>query len=99
MSCASAIQRAHPELSANASPASRTPQSPLRFPLRRNHNQGPSIIETLVPSANSAMTSAPSSALPANVATNKAEYNKPQGKNVQTMPTNKGALVLVPCLF
>jgi hypothetical protein len=71
------IQSAQAELAASAKPASRTPQlpapCPTRLPFKRNHNQGPAIMEILVPSANSAMTPAPSTVLPVNVATNKAE--------------------------
>ena len=48
-------------------------------------------MDTLVPSANKAMTAAPSVGWLVMPATSKAEYNKPQGKNAHNMPTTSGA--------
>ena len=48
-------------------------------------------MDTLVPSANKAITRAPSTAWPVRPATNNAEYSKPQGRNVQRAPTTSGA--------
>ena len=67
------IQSAQAELAASAKPANRTPKLPVPCPRRRNHSQGPAIMETLVPKAKSAMTIAPSMVLPVKVATNSAE--------------------------
>src|SRR5450830_123427 len=86
-----AIQRAQAELTDSAKPAKRTPQPPWSLPLSRSQIHGPSIMETLVPTAKSAITTAPSSGCPVKPATNNAEYSKPQGKNVQSAPTIKGA--------
>jgi hypothetical protein len=72
-SWAKAIHKAQAELAAKAKPARRIPKAPLLLPRKRSHNQGPAISETVVPNAKSAMTPAPSIALPVKAATNKAE--------------------------
>jgi hypothetical protein len=73
VSWAKAIHKAQAELAANANPAKRMPQSPVLLPRKRSHSHGPAIMETLVPKANKAITTAPSNELPVKAATNKAE--------------------------
>ena len=89
----SPIQRAQPELAASAAPANRTPHAPLPGAAPRNFNQsqGAAVMVTLVPSAKSAITSAPSTGPPAMAATNSAEYNKPQGNSAHSAPSTRGA--------
>ena len=91
--CTSPIHSAQAELAASAAPAIRTPQAPLSGLCPRNlsHNQGAAVIVTLVPSANNAMTKAPSNGPPAIAATSNAEYSKPHGRRAHKTPSTRGA--------
>jgi hypothetical protein len=86
------IHKAQPEVKAKATPAKRMPQAPERAPFKRNSNHGPKVKDTEVPMENKAMIKAPSHALADKDATNRAEYNKPQGMSAQATPSMTGAL-------
>ena len=57
----------------SAKPANRIPHSPLRLSGKRKSSQGPSMSETLVPNAKSAIVTTPPTMLPASAATISAE--------------------------
>jgi len=63
----------------------------MRAMPKRSHSHGPSIMLTEVPTTKSAMTPAPDATSPANAATSKAEYSKPQGSKAHKVPNAKGA--------
>ncbi len=86
------IHNAQPEVAANAKPARRMAHAPECPPLTRSNSHDPAVSETDVPAEKAAITTAPSTALADNEATNRAEYSRPQGINAHPTPNTTGAL-------
>lgn len=91
--CINPIHKAHAETSAKAEPDKRIPQRPSPIPTRPscNQNQGPTIRVSEVPSANSAIVTAPANGSADKDASSNAEYKSPQGNKDHTTPSPKGA--------
>lgn len=90
--CVMPIHNAQPAVSDSETPAKRMPQAPEAPPRTLKSSQGATVKATDVPAANASMMTAPSHAVADKDATNKAEYNKPQGINAHPTPSTNGAL-------